>query len=40
MENLDFIILTAVVVVVFTIFSISLIKGIVSKEDAKGTGSE
>ena len=35
MENLDLIILTAVVVIVFAVFSISLLKGFGSKDGIK-----
>ncbi len=38
MENLDFIILTPIVVIVFAVFSISLLKGFGSKDGIKKTG--
>ncbi len=37
MENLDLIILTAVVVIVYGIFSVSLLKGFGKKDGIKGT---
>ncbi len=36
MENLDLIILTTIVVIVYAIFSISLLKGFGSKDGIKG----